>query len=73
MKEGGDRVTMLDYLCRDGSIGIATRYGLDGLGIETRWGTRFSAHLQTGSRTHPAYCKMGTGSSSVGKATGLWP
>jgi hypothetical protein len=26
-----------------GVIGIATGYGLDGPGIESRWGTRFSA------------------------------
>jgi len=28
---------------RDSSVGIATRYGLDGPGIESRWGARFSA------------------------------
>ena len=28
---------------RDSSVGIATRYGLDGPGIEYRWGARFSA------------------------------
>jgi hypothetical protein len=26
---------------RDSSVGIATRYGLDGLGIESRWGEVF--------------------------------
>ena len=26
---------------RDSSVGIATRYGLDGLGIESRWGRDF--------------------------------
>jgi hypothetical protein len=26
---------------RDSSVGIATRYGLDGLGIESRWGEIF--------------------------------
>ena len=26
---------------RDSSVGIATRYGLDGPGIETRWGEDF--------------------------------
>jgi hypothetical protein len=26
---------------RDSSVGIATRYGLDGPGIESRWGARF--------------------------------
>ena len=30
------------------SFGIATGYGLDGPGIESRWGARFSAPVQTG-------------------------
>ena len=30
-------------LDRHGSVGIATRYGLDGPGIESRWLARFSA------------------------------
>ena len=34
-------------------VGIATGYGLDGPGIESRWGARFSAHIQTGPRAHP--------------------
>ena len=29
------------YLGRDSSVGIATHYGLDGPGIESRWGARF--------------------------------
>ena len=28
--------------CRDSSVGIATRYGLDGQGIDSRWGRNFS-------------------------------
>ena len=47
---------------RDSSVGIATRYGLDGPGIESRWGARFSAPVQTGPGAHPASCIMGTGS-----------
>jgi hypothetical protein len=43
------------------SVGIATDYGLDGPGIESRWG-RFSAPIQTGPGAHPASCTMGTGS-----------
>jgi len=35
---------------------------LDGPGIESRWGARFSAPLHTGPGTHPASCTMGTGS-----------
>jgi hypothetical protein len=46
------------------SVGIATSYGLDGPGIESRWGgARFSAPIQTGPGAHPASCTMGTGSS----------
>ena len=43
-------------------VGIATGYGLDGPGIESRWGARFSVPVQTGPGTHPASCTMGTGS-----------
>ena len=42
------------------SVGIATGYGLDGSGIESRWGARFSAPVQTGPGAHPASCTMGT-------------
>jgi hypothetical protein len=47
---------------RDSVDSIATRYGLDGPGVECRWGARFSARVQTGPRAHPASYKMGTGS-----------
>jgi hypothetical protein len=47
---------------RDSSVGIATRYGPDGPGIESRWGTRFSALVQTGPGAHPAFWTLGTGS-----------
>jgi len=45
---------------RDGTVGIATRYGLDGPGIESRWRARLSAPVQTGPGTHPASYTMGT-------------
>jgi len=35
---------------------------MDGTGIQFRWGTRFSAPVQTGPEAHPASCTMGTGS-----------
>jgi len=44
------------------SVGIVTGYGLDGLGIEFRWGARFSAPVQDGPGTHPASCTIGSGS-----------
>jgi len=48
-------------LCGPGSsVGIATGYELDGPGIESRWGARFSAPVQTAPGAHPASCTMGT-------------
>ena len=44
------------------AVGIATRYGLDGPGIESRCGARFFAPVQTGPGTYSASCTMGTGS-----------
>jgi len=53
-------------LCKYGGlgtvVGIATGYGLDGLGIESRWGARFITPVQTGPGAHPASCTTGTGS-----------
>ena len=56
---------------RDGSVGIATRYVLDGPGIDSRWGERFSAPAQIAPGAHPASCTMGTGSFSGAKRPGL--
>jgi len=49
--------------------GIATRYGLDDPGIESRWGARFSAPVQTGPGAQPASYTTGAGSFPGGKAT----
>ena len=46
----------------DSSVGIATRYGLDSLWIESRWGARFSVPVQTGPGALPDSYTMGTGS-----------
>ena len=46
------------------AVDTATRYGLDDPGIESRWGARFSAPVQTGPEAHPAPYTMGTGSLS---------
>jgi hypothetical protein len=50
---------------RDSAVGIATRYGLDGPGIEPRWGVRFFAPVQTGHRVYSACCTMGVGGAFV--------
>ena len=46
----------------DSSDGIATRYELDSPGIESRWGAKFFAPVQTDLEAYPASCTMGTGS-----------
>ena len=58
-------VYLLDYINFGGPgsvVGIATAYKLDGPGIESRWGARFSAPVQTVPEAHPASCTMCTGS-----------
>jgi hypothetical protein len=47
-------------------IGIATRYGLEGVGSNPGE-ARFSAPMQTGSGTHSASRTLGTGSFPRGK------
>ena len=44
----------------DSSVGIATRYGLDGPRIESRWWARISIPIQTGSEAHSVSYTMGT-------------
>ena len=57
-------ILFLIYNCKDcepgSSVGTATDYGLGGPGIESRWGSRFSAPVQTGRGANPASCTMGT-------------
>jgi len=47
---------------RDSPVGTATRYGMDGPGIESRWRARITALVQTGPGAYPASYTMGTGS-----------
>ena len=63
MKKQDESIFVVDlaYMCGPGSsVGIATGYGLDGPGIESRWGARFPAPVQTGPGAHTASCTMGT-------------
>ena len=54
-------VGTFSFLAITSVVGIATRYGLDGPGIECRWEARFSAPVQTDPGVHPASYTMGTG------------
>ena len=49
-------------LDRVSSVGIATDYGLDGPGIESRWGRDFPHPSRPGPGANPATYAMGTGS-----------
>ena len=54
-------------LCGPGSsVGIATDYGLDGPGIESRWGEIFRP-FRPALGPFPASCTVGTGSFLGGK------
>ena len=56
---------LISRVGRDSPVGIATRYGLDSPGIESRWegvGAKFSAPVQTVPGAHPVSYTMGTGS-----------
>ena len=51
---------------RDSSVGIATRYGLGGPGIESRWWRDFPHPYRPAPGAHLASYTMGTGSFPVG-------
>jgi hypothetical protein len=53
--------TYVSFVGRDSAVGIATRYRMDGPGIEPRWGARFSAPVLTGLGAHPVSYTVGTG------------
>jgi len=46
------------------AVGIATTYGLDGLGLETRWVRNFCGPILTGPEARSAYCTRYTESLS---------
>jgi hypothetical protein len=45
---------------RESVVSLATRYGLDGPGIESWWGVRFSTPVQTSHGAHPASYTLDT-------------
>ena len=61
-----------EFVDPDSSVGIATRYGLEGPGTESRWwwGGRFSAPVHTGSGAIETSYTMSTVSLSGIKRPG---
>ena len=64
-------MTILHTKGRDSVDGITKRYGLDGQGIESRWGVSFSAHVQTAVMPIQPPIKW-VPDFSRGKAAGSW-
>jgi hypothetical protein len=56
---------------QDRSVSIATRYGLEGPEIQSRWGAGFSVPVQTGLWAHPATYTKGTESFLGEKRLGV--
>ena len=56
----------------DSLVSIATRYGLDGPGIETRWGARFSTPRLDRPWGPPNLVYNGYRIFPRGKAAGAW-
>ena len=61
-------ITQSMWVCS--SVGLATRYGLDGPGDRIPVGSGFSAPVQTGPGANPASRTIGTGSFPEAKGTG---
>ena len=53
-------------------VGIATRYGLDGLGIESRWGPDFPLPPRPALGSTQPPVEWVPGVFSRGKAVGAW-
>jgi hypothetical protein len=63
IRSGSEMTLNFLHVCIQGpgsSVGKATGYRLNGPGIESRWGARFFAHVQTGPEAHRASSTMGT-------------
>ena len=58
------------FVGRDIVVGIATCYGMDGPGIESRWEAKVSTPVQPGPGAHSASCTMSTGSFPGVKRSG---
>ena len=57
---------------RDSSVGIATRYGLDGPGIESRWGRDFPHPSRSALGPTQPLIQWVPGLFPVGKEAGAW-
>jgi hypothetical protein len=63
---------MVSNVGRDSSVGTAIRYGLDGPGIESRWGRNFLHPSRPALRPTQAPIKWVPFLFPGGKATGVW-
>ena len=69
----GNLSSLLHFVVgRDGSVGIATRYGQDGHGISSCWDRDFSQPSRPALRLTQAPIKWVPGPLAGGKAAGAW-
>jgi len=59
-------------MSRDSSVGIATRYGLGGPGIESRWGRDFPHLSRPALRPTQTHIEWVPGLFHGGKTAGAW-
>jgi hypothetical protein len=60
------------FVGRDSVVGIVTCNDFDGQDVESRWGVRFYASIQTVPFSNPAPYAMVTGSFQWVKRAGAW-
>ena len=65
-------VSTTKFVGRDSSVGIATSYGLDGLGIESRWGGGIFRNRPDRSWGPPRFLYNGYRVFPGSKAVGAW-
>ena len=59
------------FIARNAEFIVSRTNFLDGPGIQTPWGARFSSHIHTYHGAQPSSCTMGTGSFHRLKRPGL--
>ena len=65
-------ILLLLFVGRDSVVGIATRYGLDGPGIESRWGRDFPHLCRPALGLTQPPIQWVPGLFPAGKAAGAW-
>ena len=71
-RKDGQHFNNNNNVCRDSSVGIATRYGLDGPGIESPWGSEIFCTRPDRPWGPPSLLHNGYRVFPGGKVAGAW-